>query len=166
MYSEHNVPKRHFTQSFAVVGAMIEKDHKILLVQENQGDDKGKWNQPAGWLDIGEDPIVAVKREIKEETGLDFTPTALMGIYSLAKKYRIKPDGGFAHGVKLIFRGHVTGSFMEPNDEIGQLKWFSLEEIEQDAGNLLRDADIKQEARDYFANKSYPLEIIHHTVVE
>ena len=74
--------ERVLTQTFAVVGAIIEKDEKILLVKEAGTRDKGKWNQPAGWIEVGQNPLVAVVKEVKEETGLDFEPTGLIGIYS------------------------------------------------------------------------------------
>ena len=91
--------ERVFTQTFGVVGAIIEKDGKILLVQETKPAVKGMWNHPAGWLEVNEDPKEAVKREIKEETGFDFEPKNILGIYSLSK-----PEGGVVHhGIKIIF---------------------------------------------------------------
>lgn len=67
---------RCFTQPFVVVGAIIEKNGKFLLVREGLTDrpDYGKWNQPAGWLDLGEDPIAGAKREVEEETDLHLLP--------------------------------------------------------------------------------------------
>ena len=54
--------ERVFTQTFGVVGALVEKDGKILLVKEAKATaDNGKWNIPAGWLDVGENPIGGVK---------------------------------------------------------------------------------------------------------
>jgi len=41
--------ERVFTQTFGVVGGIIEKNSKILLVREAKaGEDTGKWNHPAG----------------------------------------------------------------------------------------------------------------------
>ena len=79
---------RVFTQTFGVVGGLLERDGKILLVREAQrkGPDSGKWNHPAGWIDVGENPVEAVKREVLEESGFSFTPKHLLGIYSLDKK--------------------------------------------------------------------------------
>ena len=79
---------RVYTQTFGVAAGLLERDGKFLLVQENNQahPDHGKWNQPAGWIDVGENPITAAAREVKEETGYDFTPTHLLGIYALVRK--------------------------------------------------------------------------------
>jgi len=61
----------HFTQPFVITGALIARNGKILLIQENHEPDKGKWNIPAGKLDLGEDPFQAVAREVFEESGLN-----------------------------------------------------------------------------------------------
>jgi ADP-ribose pyrophosphatase YjhB (NUDIX family) len=157
--------ERVYTQTFGVVGAIIEENGKILLVQEIKGGDKGKWNQPAGWIDVGEDPLEALKREVKEETGLDFEPTNFLGVYSLYRRDLIKTEGIARHAIKLIFCGKVLGGKLTvKKDEIAGLRWFTLEEIENMTLDKLRDLDIKQEVRDYFAGRLYPLEIVQHTV--
>ena len=156
--------ERVFTQTFGVVGAIIEKDGKILLVKELKSAAKGKWNHPAGWIDVGENPIDAVKREVNEETGYEFTPTDILGVYSLVKT---KLEGGVKHPIKIIFIGKISeeqGEFMK--DEIGETKWFAPEEIEAMDSNTLRDLDIKQMVKDYFAGKRYPLDLITHTISE
>ena len=52
-----------------IVGGVIQKDGKFLLVQEAQEKCRGKWNIPAGQLDPNETIFDGAKREIKEETG-------------------------------------------------------------------------------------------------
>lgn len=159
--------KRIFTQTFGVAGAIIEKDGKVLLVREgNDKADAGLWNQPAGWIDVGEDPVEAAKREVKEETGLDFEPTGLIGIYSLYRKDLQEKIGATPHAIKLVFRGNWSGEAKHDGSEIMELRWFPPEEIEKMGMDELRDLDIKKEVADYFAGKSYSLEIIRHTVSE
>jgi ADP-ribose pyrophosphatase YjhB (NUDIX family) len=153
--------QRVFTQTFGVVGAIIEKDGKILLVQETKPAVKGMWNHPAGWLEVEENPIDAVKREIKEEAGFDFEPKNILGIYSFAK-----PEAGVIHhAVKIIFIGKILGEQGEYwKDEISQTKWFTPEEIENMDEKTLRDVDIKTMVKDYFAGKKYPLDLLTHTI--
>lgn len=157
--------KRVYTQTFGVVGAIIEKNGKILLVQENNPThpDHKKWNQPAGWIDVGENPINAVAREVKEETGYVFKPTAFLGVYSLVKAHLKKLINFTPHPIKLIFTGKIIGGKqLVSNSEIGEVKWFTPKEIYKMNKKTLRDLDIKKEVRDYFNNKKFPLSIITH----
>lgn len=55
------------------VKAFIVKDGKLLTLKRipNEVHYAGKWDIPGGRLEIGEDPFPGIKREVKEETGLD-----------------------------------------------------------------------------------------------
>ena len=158
---------RVFTQTFGVVGGLLERDGKILLVREAQrkGPDSGKWNHPAGWIDVGENPVEAVKREVLEESGFSFTPKYLLGIYSLERKDIEKELGATPHAIKIIFIGDISEtSSGKLEDDVTEAKWFSPDEIYAMDNMTLRDLDIKQMVRDYFAGKKFSLESIVHTV--
>jgi len=147
--------KRVFTQIFGVVGAILEKDGKILLVREAKEIAKGMWSHPAGWINVGENPIEAVKREVKEETCFDFEPTHILGVYSLFKENLKERFGITPHGIKIIFIGKIS------DNETGELH-DDVSETKMDM-NTLRDIDIKKMVKDYFAGKSYPLDLLIHT---
>lgn len=153
--------ERVFTQTFGIVGAIIEKDGKILLVKETKASAKGKWSHPAGWLEVGENPTEAVKREVKEETGFDFEPKNILGVYSLHKH-----EADIArHGIKIIYIGDISREQGEYwTHEISEVKWFTPEEIENMDSKTLRDEDIKKMVKDYLAGKKYPLELLTHTI--
>lgn len=162
--------KRVYTQTFAVVGAMIEKDGKFLLVKEkglkgSKHPDIGKWNHPAGWLDVGENPIDGAKREAEEETGFQFIPTHILGVYSLVRRDILKINGDIHHPIKIIFLGKISDAReKELADDISETKWFTPEEIENMDSKNLRDPDIKTMVKDYLFGKKYPLDLITHTI--
>ncbi|MDP2586654.1 MAG: NUDIX domain-containing protein [Candidatus Komeilibacteria bacterium] len=159
--------QRVLTQTFCVVGAIIEKDGKIALVQEGSHTkgDSGKWSHPAGWLDVGENLVVGVKREVEEETGFTFTPTAILGVYSLVRQDLTDPVRGTPHAIKIIFIGEADFSNQQKQfDDVSDLKWFTPEEIYAMDAKTLRDVDIKQMVKDYFNGQKFPLDIIQHTV--
>lgn len=54
-----------------VVGAAILNDKNLLCAQRSGGALDGKWEFPGGKVELGESPIEALKREIKEELNLD-----------------------------------------------------------------------------------------------
>ena len=157
----------YYSQPYIVVGAFIVRDGKILLIQENHYPDKGKWNIPAGKLDFGEDPFDTAKREAYEEAGLDFTPTALLGIHSV---YR-KDVPGEIHALRVIFLGEAKGDVSldngETEDGIAEIvdhKWLTPEEVLAMDDELFRYHDIKELTRNFLDKKQYSLETIRHIV--
>ena len=67
-----------------IVGGIIEKDGKYLLVQEAQEKAYKKWNFPAGHLEFNEGLKQGAIRDIKEETGCD---VELDGVCCIANKF-------------------------------------------------------------------------------
>jgi len=59
------------------VGAMVFKDHRILLVKRGHPPAIGKWSIPGGMVQLGETLEEAVIREAREETGLNVRPLKL-----------------------------------------------------------------------------------------
>lgn len=59
------VPLTHLV----AVNAFLLKDDKFLLLKRN--DPPLIWGPPGGKLEINEDPVTGLNREMKEETGLD-----------------------------------------------------------------------------------------------
>ena len=63
-----------------IVGGIIEKEGKILMVQEAKKICYGKWSFPAGHLEDGETIFDGAIREIHEETGCKVKLTKLLPI--------------------------------------------------------------------------------------
>jgi len=150
------VKNRHKTQPFVVGGCIIKKADKYLLVQEAKKD-RGQWNQPAGWMDLGENLVEGAKREAEEETGLKIKVIGLLGIYSI-----IKPDDneyGIKHAVKFIFATEpLSEEIKVDQNEILQAKWFTLSEIKS-MKKELRDIDIIAEVESYEQGKIFPIQL-------
>jgi len=53
------------------VGAVVVRDGRALIIRRAHEPRKGEWSLPGGHLDLGESLVAAVRREVKEETGLD-----------------------------------------------------------------------------------------------
>jgi len=140
----------------SVVGAnIIEKDNKILLMQETLEKVKGKWNFPAGRLDVDEDIITCVKREGEEETGFKLKPIYLVGIY----QHYLTLD----HNVVLfVFKSEIIGGELTIPKEAMDVKWFSFEEIQElNKKGLLRNAYIQKAIEDYKVGKKISLDFIN-----
>lgn len=98
---------------------------KYLLLRrsaEKYKDIKGEWDIVGGRIYPGTPLRENVKREIKEETNLDFTDEPKL----LAAQDILRVPG--RHVVRLTYAGTISG---EPqlNDESVEFGWFALEEI-------------------------------------
>ena len=67
---------------FDVVGALIKRREKILVCQRNDLDLFGSlWEFPGGKVEKQEDKKAAIKREIKEELGIDIKVGKLINAF-------------------------------------------------------------------------------------
>ena len=115
-----------------VVGGIVEKDGKVLLVQEAKERCYGKWNIPAGGLEINESLIEGAKREIKEETGCDVEITGLLSLVNDVSENRIFI--AFVFATKLI-----NENIQYNKNEILDVKWIDIDEVINNMDEELRN---------------------------
>lgn len=141
-----------------IVGGVIEKDNKYLLVQESKPKCYGKWNIPAGHLDPGESIFDGAKREIKEETNCDVELTGVCNIGN-----HIVPNDTF---VAIVFTTKLLTDTVKPQaGEILEAKWFTYEEIVA-MSDQLRRADWIISAIDFARRGAAPLDLIKFSETE
>lgn len=134
------VKKIHIT-----TGAIIEKDNKILLVQENKRHLRGLWNFPMGKLEPNLNLIDNLIKEVKEESGLDIKPEGLVGIYQTKGMF------GTANVIRFVFKARVIGGNItdQTDKEIIDVKWFTFKEFDQLPDLKLRFLAMRQVIKDY-----------------
>ncbi len=69
------------------VAAVIRDDSGSLLLQEKA---EHVWSLPAGAIEPGESPEDAVRREVREETGLLVEPAEILGVFG-GSEFRRRP---------------------------------------------------------------------------
>lgn len=136
------------------VAAIIRRNDKYLLVKEYASSGEIVYNQPAGHVELRESLIDAVIREVAEETGLTYTPTALLGTYLLS------PAANGKTYLRFCFVGDVPEAQQaSPQDsDIIENCWLSKEEITQLPKQKLRSALVLQCLKDYLRGVRLPLE--------
>ena len=102
--------------SVSVAGVIADDHGRALLIQRA---DNQRWEPPGGVLELGETIHEGLRREIKEETGLDIEPVALTGVYKNMNR-------GI---VALVFRCKITGGDLTTTDEASAFRWAANREI-------------------------------------
>lgn len=136
------------------VAAIIKRNDQYLLVKERASSGDIVFNQPAGHVELKESIEEAVVREVFEETGLDFTPTSLVGTYLLS------PATNGKTYLRFCFNGEVPEEQTPgPNDpEIIDNCWFSREQIMGLPRKELRSALVLRCLDDHIKGKQLSLE--------
>lgn len=135
------------------VAAIVERNGRFLVVEEtDRVNPELVLNQPAGHVDPGEAILDAVVRETLEETGMAFTPEALIGIYQL----RARNGRDYC---RVCFAGSVPpDAVATPGEgEIHACYWLTRDEI---AAGRPRSSIVLRCLDDYLAGRRLPLEIV------
>lgn len=64
-------------------GAAILRGDRLLLVKRKRPPEAGRWSLPGGRVEYGEHVADAVKREIREETGLEIVLIGSLGFIEM-----------------------------------------------------------------------------------
>ena len=103
-------------------GAFVLRDGRALLVRRGVPPALGKWDIPGGFLEVDEHPDDGVRRELREETGLDIAPTGILGFY-LERYPFAPPDSG--EMVLCIYYLATADGEPHPSDDAAAVGWFA-----------------------------------------
>jgi len=104
--------------TIGVFAAIFDEGGRILCVRANYG--AMSWTTPGGRVEPRESPLDALKREVREETGLEVELGELLGVYA-------KP---LQDDIVLSIRARVmNGREFIPNDEIAEFGYFGRNEL-------------------------------------
>lgn len=136
-----------------IAGCVIERNNKILMVQEAQKKAYKQWNFPAGHVDEFEKITDAAIREAFEETGCKVKLTGVLPIMTMHAKE------------ETYFHVRFTAEIIEENikfdeQEILDVKWIDIDVLKNMSEKELRGYDTSINFIKYLEEKRvYPLEL-------
>ncbi|MDP9353408.1 MAG: NUDIX domain-containing protein [Chloroflexota bacterium] len=99
----------------AAMGVVLDSRGMVLLVRTERRD----WEPPGGQVEVGEDLLSALRREIYEESGCQAEVNTLVGVYS---------NVGDPCQVIFAFLCTYLSGEIRPSAETPEVGWYSREE--------------------------------------
>jgi 8-oxo-dGTP diphosphatase len=101
---------------------MVEGD-RVMLVRRAVEPRRGFWDLPGGFLEQGEHPAEGLRREVREETGLEIEILEPLGFF--LDRY---PEPGETT-LNLYFVARVTSGKPTPGSDVAEIRWFSRDAL-------------------------------------
>ena len=124
-----------------VRAAILNNEKKVLLALRGQKakNERGKWEIPGGSVEFGETLEEALKREIREELGVEIEIKELLDVCS-----HIIPDEK-QHWVSPTYICQITNGIPinKEQEKCDQIGWFSIQEAEKLPLSLVTIHDIE-----------------------
>lgn len=99
----------------------VSADNRVLLVRRSVDPGRGSWCLPGGFIELGETPQAAARRECQEETGYEIEITRLIDVYYY-ENFR-------GSGILLVYKGYISGGEACPGDDADAVGFFGVDEL-------------------------------------
>jgi ADP-ribose pyrophosphatase YjhB (NUDIX family) len=115
-----------YSSSKPTAGALCEdEDGRVLLARRADEPFKARWDIPGGFLEEGEHPLDGIRRELREETGLEVEPVDFLGVWM----DRYGGDSTAEATLNLYWTARVVGGEPQAADDVDALQWFAADEL-------------------------------------
>ena len=107
------------TRFTVTAGAVIFNDQKQVLLLKHRFRAGSGWGLPGGFLERGEQPIDALRRELREEIGLELEDVRVFAARSFKKPKQ----------VEVLFRARANANVKPLAMEVERAEWFSIDSL-------------------------------------
>jgi len=105
-------------------GVLICRDQGVILIRRAGDPGRGLWDIPGGFLEPGETPAVAARREIREELGVELGPLDLL-------LTDINPLPAFTV-LDLIYTAPIASGVLRAGSDATAWDWFHRDALPED----------------------------------
>ena len=107
------------TRFTVTAGAVIFNDQKQVLLLKHRFRAGSGWGIPGGFLELGEQPDEALRRELREEIGLELEDVEVFAARSFKKPKQ----------VEVLFRARANANVKSLTMEVEVAEWFALDSL-------------------------------------
>jgi ADP-ribose pyrophosphatase YjhB (NUDIX family) len=103
----------------------VDDEGRLLLARRGVDPAEGMWDFPGGFLEEEEHPLECVRRELKEEAGVEVEPIEFVGVWL----DRYGEDGSAQVTLNLYWTARIVEGEPEAADDVAEFRWFAPDEI-------------------------------------
>jgi ADP-ribose pyrophosphatase YjhB (NUDIX family) len=114
------------------VVVLVDEHRRVLLLRHVFHPDK-PWGLPGGWVNRGETPQAAARRELREETGLEAEIGPVLLMEREPRPWHLS----------IAFAGRLTSEqpeHLQVSSEIHEARWLAEDELPEDLFSFVREA--------------------------
>ena len=118
-----------YAGSEPTVSALVTDDGgRILLARRKFEPEAGKWDLPGGFLEVDEEPLDGLRRELREEAGVEIEPLEFAGAWT--DRYGGAEDASAT--LNLYWHARIASGEPTPADDVAELRWFAVDDLPRD----------------------------------
>jgi NAD+ diphosphatase len=102
---------------------VLDDGGRILLARRAHNPGQGLWDLPGGFMDEAEDPLTTLRRELREEAGVEIEPLEFLG--GVPDRY----GSGGHWTMNLYWTARILSGEPKPSDDVAEFAWFPVDEL-------------------------------------
>ena len=111
------------------VGAVVLHRGRVLLVRRGRAPSMGKWSLPGGMVELGETTAEAIRRELREECGIEVTVIDVAGVVDRVVR---DPDGRIHyHYVLVDFLAYPESDAVCAGSDAAEASWVEIDRVSE-----------------------------------
>ena len=115
------------TRPLVGVGAVVWDGRRVLLERRGQPPAQGSWAIPGGLVELGETADAAVRREVREECGIEIEVGPVLGLFEPIQR---DSDGRIRYHFTVIdFLAYYRAGELQPGDDAADVRWVTPAEL-------------------------------------
>jgi ADP-ribose pyrophosphatase YjhB (NUDIX family) len=121
-----------------------DEQGRLLLIRRR---DNGVWAMPSGFMELDESILDCLKREVREETGLEVLAATPIALYTEPRFAHITASGDHIQMFAVVFRvDRWQGTLLASTDETTHVRFFAPDDLPADLPALYQEtfADLER----------------------